>query len=96
MISQLDINDQIDWLKSVRVDAMDTRSIIAASKLAREIKHKSGKVINLSQKDIIVHLGIAVFEINNKELNHNFSLFIENLPSQTNNKLYHKSQEIKG
>ena len=96
MISQLDINDQIDWLKSVKVDAMDTKSIIAASKLAREIEHKSGKVINLSQKDIIVHLGIAVFEINNKELNQNFSLFIENLSSQTNNKLDHKSKGIKG
>jgi len=71
---------------------MDTRSIIAASKLAREIKHKSGKVINLSQKDIIVHLGIAVFEINSKELNHNFSLFIENLSSQANNKLDDKNQ----
>ena len=74
-----DIADQIEWLKSVGIDRMNTKSIIKASKLARAIRVKSGKVINLANEDIVVSLGMAVFEINEKDLNHLFSLFIESL-----------------
>lgn len=72
-----DINEQAEWLSSIKISQLSNRALTLASKLARGIRSKNGHTIKLQDKEIAIRLAEQVTLINDAELHKLYRAFLE-------------------
>ena len=82
MNNDFDIEEQSEWLGSLRVRPFDANGVVLASKIARELRKRSGAVVSLSSKNAVAELGRAVLELNDKDLNYLFRVLLDSVTAQ--------------
>jgi len=73
----IDIADQEDWLKQIKLTNLSNHALTLASKLAHGIRRNNGQVVRLQDHEMAFHLATQVVAINNSELNSLFRAFLE-------------------
>jgi len=75
--NEIDISDQAEWLKQIKLTSLSNRALTMASKLAHGIRRINGKVVRLQDQSMAFHLAEQVFEIDDPELSSLFRSFLE-------------------
>jgi len=72
-----DINEQAEWLSTIKVNQLSNRALTLASKLARNIRAESGYTVKLQDKEIAIRLAEQVTIIDKPELHQLYREFLE-------------------
>ena len=72
-----DIDEQIEWLSSIKINQLSNRALTLASKLARSIRAKNGNTIKLQDEKIAVRLAEQVTSIDSPDLHRLYRDFLE-------------------
>ena len=75
--NEIDIADQAEWLKQIKLTSLSNRALTQASKLAHLIRRANGKVVQLQDQNMAFHLAEQVIKINDDELNVLYRSFLE-------------------
>ena len=78
------LDEQLNWLGSIDITSLDTPTIIRASRIAKEIRKKSGIVVTLSKGNLFKNLGQEVLKLDDNELNKKFSTFVLDFLAKNN------------
>ena len=76
-MDKIDIEEQADWLKQIKLSSLSNRALTLASKLSRGIRKHNGIVVKLQSDSIALDLAEQVVSIDDQELNDLFRLFLE-------------------
>ena len=76
-MDQINIKEQADWLKKIKLSSLSNRALTLASKLSRGIRKHNGIVVRLQSETIALDLAEQVVAIDDDELNRLFRLFLE-------------------
>lgn len=71
------IQEQIEWLESIKINQLNNRALTIASKLARTIRKENGVTVKLQDQAIAVRLAEQVESINSYEVRLLFRQFLE-------------------
>ena len=74
-----DIKEQSQWLESLSVRPFDSKGVVLASKIAREVRKRSGVAVSLSGEKAVADLGKAVLQINEEDLNYLFRVLLDSV-----------------
>jgi len=77
-----DIKEQSKWLESLSVRPFDSKGVMLASKIAREVRKRSGIAVSLSGEKAVADLGKAVLQINEEDLNYLFRVLLDSVTKQ--------------
>ena len=77
-----DIKEQSEWLESLSVRPFDSKGVMLASKIAREVRKRSGIAVSLSGEKAVADLGKAVLQINEEDLNYLFRILLDSVTKQ--------------
>jgi len=75
--NKLDINDQAEWLKQIKLTSLSNRALTLASKLAHGIRKINGNVVRLQDQEMALHLAKEVVQIDDEKLNSLYRSFLE-------------------
>jgi len=75
--SEIDIGDQAEWLKQIKLTSLSNRALTIASKLAHGIRKTNGKVVRLQDQAMAFHLAEQVVAIDDDTLNALYRSFLE-------------------
>ncbi|MCH2190850.1 MAG: hypothetical protein MK188_08000 [Gammaproteobacteria bacterium] len=82
MSNDFNVEEQAQWLDSLEVKPFDSKGIMLASKIAREVRKRSGVVVALSGKQAVADLGRAVLEVDDPDLNHLFTALLDSVAKE--------------
>ena len=82
MEHDFDIEEQSQWLESLSVRPFDSKGVMLASKIAREVRKRSGIAVSLSGEKAVADLGKAVLQINAEDLNYLFRVLLDSVTKQ--------------
>ena len=82
MEHDFDIEEQSQWLESLSVTPFDSKAVMLASKIAREVRKRSGVAVSLSGEKAVADLGKAVLQINAEDLNYLFRVLLDSVTKQ--------------
>lgn len=76
-MDKLEIEEQADWLKQIKLTSLSNRALTLASKLSHAIRRHNGHAVRLQDEAIALNLAVQVMAIDTEELNNLFRLFLE-------------------
>ena len=79
MSNDFNVDEQAQWLDSLEVKPFDSKGVMLASKIAREVRKRSGAIVSLSGKKAVADLGRAVLEIDDRDLNYLFRVLLDSV-----------------
>ena len=72
-----DIQEQVEWLESIKINQLNNRALTIAFKLARTIRRENGVTVRLQDEAIALRLAEQVESINSYEVRLLFRQFLE-------------------
>ena len=94
--NEIDIADQAEWLKQIKLTSLSNRALTQASKLAHLIRRANGVVVQLQRQDMAFHLAEQVLNINDDALNNLYRSFLEEALQTDDNQHQTPSKQNKG
>lgn len=82
MSNDFNIEEQAQWLNSLAVKPFDSKGVMLASKIAREVRKRSGEIVSLSSKKAVAELGRAVLAIDDRDLNYLFRILLDSVTNE--------------